>query len=146
MKSLNNILSLVVVAGLFTFMDCGSGGNETAKDKAMKLLMSKTWTVESATVPSSTATEESDWQNFTVKFSNTYMTTAGHPTGASYVWPSGTYTLSDDGKTISRSDGVDITVITLTESAFSVTFTVPAGTVLGGRVAALDGDYTFNMK
>ena len=76
MKSLNTVLSLVVVATLLTFIGCGGGSEETAKDKAMKLLTSKTWTVQSVTVPPSTATESADWQNFTVQFSNTNMTTA----------------------------------------------------------------------
>ncbi len=76
MKSLNTVLSLVVVATLLTFIGCGGGSEETAKDKAMKLLTSKTWTVQSVTVPISTATDDSMWQNFTVQFSNTNMTTA----------------------------------------------------------------------
>lgn len=145
MKNLKNIFCLVVVAGLF--MGCEKEGDpESAKDVAMKTLTSKMWAVNSVVVPLSTATDESDWQNFTVKFTETTMTTAGHPDGSSAVWPSGAYTLSADGKKITRVDGVEMTIITLNGTFFNSTFTVPTGTNVGGRIAELGGDYTFNMK
>jgi hypothetical protein len=145
MKSIQTILSLVVLAGLIGLVGCNGGDGETEKDRVLKLLK-KTWTYNSVVVPPQTATEGTDWVGFNVTFSDTNMTTGGHPTGATVIWPSGTFSLSDDGKRITRQDGVVMTITTLTENAFSVTFTMPAGTEISGRVQALDGDYTFNLK
>ena len=109
-------------------------------------MKSKTWTVSSVAVPVNTATESSDWVDFTVSFSDTNMTTAGHPTGAQVVWPSGTYSVSDDGKTITRGDGTVMQLNPVTETNFTAIFSMPPGTVIGARIAALDGEYRFNMK
>ena len=74
------------------------------------------------------------------------MVASGQATGASAVWPSTSYTVSEDGKTITRGDGVSMLFNPISETNFTSTFTVPDGTELGGRIAALGGDYTFNMK
>jgi hypothetical protein len=146
MKTLKTLLFSAALAGLFILSGCPNSSEESDHDKAMKLLTSKTWTLNSVVIPPNTATTEDDWAGFTVSFTSTNMSTNGHPTGASAVWPSGSYTLSEDGKTITRSDQVVMTILTLTETSFNTTFTVPVGTEIGGRIEALDGDYTFNMK
>ena len=147
MKILKTIFFLFAVGGLLTFIGCSKESDlESAKGLAMKNLISKMWTVNSLVVPPGTATDESEWQSFTVKFTETTMTTAGYPTGSSAVWPSGAYTLSAEGKVITRADGVVMTVITLNETAFTTTFMVSSGTHVGGRIAELGGDFTFNMK
>ncbi len=146
MKTLKTLLLSAALMGLFVLSGCPGDSEESDYDKAMKLLASKTWTLNSVVVPPQTATIPDDWVNFTVSFTSTNMSTSGHATNASAVWPSGSYTLSQDAKTITRSDQVVMTILTLTETSFNVTFTVPAGTEIGGRIEALDGDYTFNMK
>lgn len=138
---------VMAFAVLATFQNCGGKDDESAKDKAIRLLTEKTeWTVQSVNVPANTATTSSEWASFKISLTKTNMACSGHPVGAQAVWPSGPYTVSDDGKTITRSDNVAMSVLELTETAFRVTFSVPDGTELGGRIAALDGDYTFNMK
>jgi len=140
-------LGVFALAALITFQNCGGDEEESAKDKTINLLTSKTnWTVQSVSVPAGTATTSSEWSTFTVSFTKSNMTCAGWPAGAQAVWPSGSYTVSDDGKTITRADGVAMSILELTETSFRVSFEVPAGTELGGRIAALGGDYTFNMK
>jgi len=130
-----------------TFQNCGGDDDESAQDKTIRLLTEKTeWTVQSVSVPSNTATSSAEWASFKLSFTKTNMTCSGHPAGAQAVWPSGPYTVSDDGKTITRSDDVAMSVLELTETAFRVNFAVPEGTELGGRIEALDGEYTFNMK
>ena len=75
------------------------------------------------------------------------MTTASHPTGAQAVWRSGSYTVSSDGSSITRqSDNVIMLLNPISDTNFTAIFTVPPGTDLGSRIAALDGEYTFNMK
>ncbi|MDZ7608666.1 MAG: hypothetical protein U5K79_24470 [Cyclobacteriaceae bacterium] len=141
------LLGVIALAVLVTFQNCGDKDNESAKDKTIRLLSDKTeWTVQSVSVPAGTATTSADWLAFKLSFTKSNMTCSGHPVGAQAVWPSGGYTVSDDGKTITRSDAVAMSVLELTETAFRVNFAVPDGTELGGRIAALDGEYTFNMK
>ena len=147
MKTLLQFLSLLLAASFLLLYACGGEKDkETEKELAQNLLISKTWQINSVTVPTATATESSEWVSFTVSFSNTNMTTSGHPAGAEAVWPSGSYTLSDDGRTITRSDGVAMHISTLTETSFSVYFNVEGIELGSGRTLALSGDYSFNMK
>lgn len=141
------ILSIAAIALLVTFQNCG--GSDEPDDPATitkNILMSKTWTVGTVNVPASTATTSDQWANFTVRFNANDMVTSGHPTGASAVWPSTTYTVSADGKSVSRGDGVSMLLNPITANNFTAIFTVPQGTEIGGRIEALGGDYTFNMK
>ena len=140
-----NIFALVV---LLVFQNCPGSDPESPKDVTTNILTSKTeWTVSSVNTPLNSATDDDMWINFKVSFTKTNMTITDHPTGASAVWPSGAYTVSEDGKTITRqSDGVVMSLNPITETNFTARFTVPDGTNIGGRIAELGGGYTFNMK
>ena len=140
------LLTIFVFALLLVIQNCGDKNEEDPKQVTINILMTKTWTVSSVSVPVSTATESSDWIDFKVAFSETNMTTSDYPTGSQAVWPSGTYSVSDDGKSITRADGVVMQLNPITETNFTAIFTVPDGTEIGGRIAALDGEYRFNMK
>lgn len=148
MKNLQlTLLTISAFSFLLVFQNCGDKKkDEEPKQVTINILKAKNWTVSSVNVPVNSATESSDWTNFTVSFSDTNMTTSGHPVGASAVWPSGAYTVSEDGKSITRADGVVMQLSTISESNFTSIFTVPDGTEIGGRIAALGGEYTFNMK
>lgn len=147
MKKLSiSILSILALVAIILFQNCNGNNDENAMERTFRILQSKTWTVSSVVVPASSATEDSDWANFTVTFSASDMTTGGHPTGAQAVWRSGTYSVGEDGKTITRADGVVMTLNPISEENFTAIFTVPEGTELGSRIAALDGEYIFNMK
>jgi hypothetical protein len=139
------ILSIAVVAMAIAFQNCDNKDEPSDQEVAQNLLMSKTWTVSSVSVPAGTATLDAEWANFNVKFNAGDMVTNGHPTGAEVVWPSTTYTLNTAGTSITRGDGVSMTITTLTENSLSVNFQMPVGTEIS-RVAALDGDYTFNLQ
>jgi len=140
-------LGMTVLAVLVTFQNCGDKNNESAKDKTIRQLTEKTeWTVQSVSVPANSATTSAEWTSFKLSFTKSNMTCSGHPVGAQAVWPSGPYTVSDDGNTITRSDDVAMSILELSATAFRVNFAVPDGTELGGRIASLDGEYTFNMK
>ena len=76
----------------------------------------------------------------------TTMTTSGHAAGTEAVWPSGGWTMSEDGTSISRSDGVEMSIVTLNQTNFKVTFIVSEETNISGRIAALDGDYMFDLE
>ncbi|MCK5280451.1 MAG: hypothetical protein KAK04_17975, partial [Cyclobacteriaceae bacterium] len=101
------LLSIFAIVAILVFQNCGGSDPDTPKDITTNILTSKAeWTVSSVNVPVNSATESSEWLSFKVSFTKTNMTTSGHPTGAQAVWPSGTYTVSEDGKSITRQDGV----------------------------------------
>lgn len=147
MKKLSfTIFGFLAIFALILFQNCKGDDEETAQEITLKKLQSKSWTVSSVVVPSNTATEDSDWLSFAVSFSASNMSTSGHPSGAQAVWPSGTYTVSEGGNAVTRSDGVLMTLNPISDANFTAIFTVPAGTEINGRIAALDGEYRFNMK
>ena len=149
MKRINTIFFGLAIFGLAGLINCGGDSEPTPKEKTIQMLTAKTkWTLNSVIVPAQTATIADDWANFNVSFTQTSMTTAGYPSGASAVWPSGSYSVSEDGKTITSTAapaGWVLQISTLTDLAFNSTVTVPDG-VETGRIEALDGDYSFNMK
>jgi len=149
MKKISFALLGALIVGLFlTFQNCGGGSDPDPNAEARELLMSKSWSYSSVNTPDNTATIGSDWDNFSVQFGESNMTPTGHATGAEAVWPSTSYTVTNDGKTISRGDGVEMLVTTLSETNLVVVFTLSGGNEIGGgsRIAALDGEYTFNLK
>lgn len=141
-----SIFSIALIVTLLLFQHCKKDNGESDQDVTINKLKSKEWVVNSVNVPASTATLSSDWDNFKMSFTATQITTSGHPALARAVWPSGSCTVSEDGKSITRHDGVVMHLNSVTETGFTVTFAVPPGTDTGGRIAALDGEYTFNMK
>ncbi len=54
--------------------------------------------------------------------------------------------MNEAGTSITRADGVVVSISSLTATRFIVSFTVPEGTVIDGRIAALDGDYIFDLE
>lgn len=140
------LLSFAAVAVFLTFQNCGGTEEKTEKEVNEEFLMSKTWVYSSVTTPDNTATIGSDWANFSVQFNGTSMVANGHATGAEVVWPSSTYTVSEDGKTITRGDNVAMLITSISETNLNVVFTVSGGQEIGGRIAALDGEYAFNLK
>ncbi|MCC5930777.1 MAG: hypothetical protein JJU28_16150 [Cyclobacteriaceae bacterium] len=150
MKYVKLITLITVIAGFVVFNGCGGSGGDDPSVREINtgILTSKTWTVNTVTVPAGTATEGSAWNNFTVTFNPTNMTTTNHPTGAEVVWPTGiTWTFKDDeARVIVRGDGVDMTINTISESSLVLTFTMPDNTQIAGRTAGLGGQYTFNLR
>ena len=140
------LIFISLICALLIFQNCSDSDGASEKDVTERILQSKNWEVASVMVPNNTATESDDWVNFMVSFTGTNMTASGHPSGAEVVWPSGSYTVSEDGKMITRGDGVLMNLTSISELSFTASFSLPEGTVIGGRIAALDGDYVFNMK
>jgi len=136
-----------MISSLLVFQHCSDSSDEPSdKEVTEEILRSKSWSAASVNVPANTATENDDWINFGVSFSETNMNTSGHPTGAEAVWPSGTYTVSEDGNSITREDGIIMSLSNISENGFSTSFSVPEGTHIGGRIAALNGPYVFIME
>jgi hypothetical protein len=148
MKKTNLILSIFLLMSI-PLMNCDNGDDpKSIKEERTEYLVNKTgdWSLKSISVPANSATVESDWTNFNVSATASTITTSGHATGAEAVWPGGGWTMNEEGTSITRSDGVVMTILALTETSFNVTFTVPEGTEINNRIAALDGDYRFDLQ
>lgn len=139
-------LVFFAISSIFFFQNCKKNDSNPVEVNTNKLRAQTVWIVSSVNVPLNSATLDSDWDSFTVSFTETHMTTSGFPIGTQAVWPSGTYELTD-GSIITRDvDGVVMTLNPITENNFTAIFHVNEGVVLSGRMAALHGEYIFNMK
>ena len=137
---------------LIGFNNCGEDDppppDPSQKEINTGFLVNKSggWTLKSITVPVTSATTEDQWVDFKLSVTTSTMTTSGHATGATAVWPSGGWDMDDSGKTIKRADDVVMSILTLTATSFRVSFSVPDGTEIDGRIASLDGDYIFDLE
>ena len=148
MNKLNLFLSLIILISI-SLTNCDNGDDpQSIKDERTGYLINKTgnWSLKSINVPVNSATTENEWTNFNLAVTTSTMTTSGHAPGAEAVWPTGDWTMNEGGTFITREDGVVMSIITLTQTYFSVTFTVPDGVELSGRMAALDGEYLFELE
>ena len=149
MKTVKYIFLVLILAFFsISLYNCGGDDPKSKKEELTEYLVNKStgWSLKSIVVPLSSATTEDQWVGFKLTVSSNTMSTSGHATGAIGVWPTGGWTMDENGRTITRADGVVMSIITLTAINFSVSFTVPDGTEIGGRVASLDGDYIFNLQ
>lgn len=154
MKNIKYILlNLFLAVFIISFNNCEDKKTPepdlTTKEIKTGFLVNKSngWSSKSMTVPSISATTEDQWEDFKLSVSASTMSTSGHATGANAVWPSGGWEMSEDGNTITRtSDDVVMSVLTLTATSFRVSFTVPDGTEINGRITSMDGDYTFDLE
>ena len=157
MKTIRNILlSVCLTIFIISFNNCNEEDPTvpvtdpipTTKEINSGFLVNKSngWSLKSITVPTISATTEEQWVDFKLTVSSGTMPTSDQATGANAVWPTGAWEMSENGKSIKRNDQVVMTVLKLTETEFSVSFTVPDGTEINSRTASLDGDYTFDLE
>lgn len=148
MKNLRSIILLTaLISALFVFQNCSkSDDTPSAREVTENILKSKSWEAASVIVPDNTATDSDDWMDFKVSFTSTTMTTSDHANGAEAVWPSGAYTVSEDGKSIARGDGIVMSLANVSDSGFTASFSMPEGTEINGRIESLDGEYIFTMR
>jgi hypothetical protein len=149
MKIIRNILIISLTLFALCFSNCREKTPEpTQKEIKTDFLINKTngWSLKSISVPITSATTEGQWVDFKLLVSASTMSTSGHASGANAVWPSGGWTMDENGNAITRADGVVMSVLTLTATSFRVSFTAPEGTAINGRLASLDGDYIFDLE
>ena len=146
MKKVSNLLAALVFASLVIFMSCGGGGDDPApsigETTANNLL--GTWNVSGA--PTYGGDVEGDWTGFTLTISNVAegaddvwggdFSVSNIPDGYGQVWGgnatatsvSGSWTFSSatNVTTATRSDGVSITSIQVSETDLGFGFNVPS--------------------
>ena len=94
--------------------------------------------MSSITLDGADATSNFDGLVLTIKSDKTYSTNGSYDP----VWPSsGSFTFGSDINTLTRDDGVSMT-ISVSETSLTITFTYADS---GGRIDALPGDYVFSF-
>lgn len=146
MKYLKLLVISTIICSLIIVEACDRKKQEDKtliKERTDFLVNKATWTAQIVDVPANSATTPDDWEGvFTVRFSETNMTTSNAPTGATAVWPSGQWSFKDENADIIvRGDGIEMTVLTITENSFQVQFTYNPG----GRTNTIEGPYTFDF-
>ena len=151
-KSIKGLFLACTCATLLIFANCGGGGGDdpvaapTAAQKNATLL-DGTWKLNSVT---NEGNPRDEWTGFTLTLSldddfagGTY-TASGIPAEDTdkLVWStSGTFTASSDLTTLTRNDGIVMTLV-VSETALNLSFTVPES---GGRVDGFTGAWVFKM-
>lgn len=151
MKTLLFILGgLMFTASSIGIFSCRPVDTQSLKEELTEHLTAKPWALESIDIPPNTVTTPDDWDGFGLDVLPTRMNTSGHAPGGMPVWPSGDWVLAEDGKTITREDGVVMNVRELTATSLVVTFVhndgADGGAGTDGRIASLNGEYTFRLK
>ena len=140
---MKRIFSVGMLAMLFLVGACG-GSDEpslTEKQKIEALLTSASWKVQAVKIDG--VNETSSFPGLTLKFSSTSFTV----TNGAVVWPSsGTWSFTDEtAKKINRSDGVELTLVTVSETALVIRFSWDQSTLGEGRLASVEGEYEFTF-
>ena len=154
MKLIKGILSVSLIFALMLIYSCGDNGGgdeETQKEARTKILTEKEggWSMSSINVPAGTVFDgsEADWVGVGVTFTSTNMNSTNIPADGEKVWPaSSSWTMNDEGTTITRGDGVVMTFVgNPSETQVVFSFTLPDGTTIG-RVQSLEGEYTVTLN
>jgi hypothetical protein len=141
------IVQAVVALTLATFLvlaGCDGGDppvpEETEVEKATKLLTG-TWSVQSVTVDGTDRT--SVYKDVRISFNGSTLTA----TNGGVVWPaSTTWRFGDEtAKTITRGDGLTISVNELTSNKFVAALTWTRATLGGGRTESISGQHVFTF-
>ncbi|NOT76694.1 MAG: hypothetical protein HOP08_17335 [Cyclobacteriaceae bacterium] len=138
-KVYTTILIAIVTIGMLSISGCKDNG-PSALDVRTKALTASGWKVNAVTIDGVDRTAQH--ASMTLTFSASEYTT----TNGGFVWPaSGTWAFAGaDATIITRSDGVEITVVELTDASLKLSFAW-TGTYQQGRVSSLRGNHIFSF-
>jgi hypothetical protein len=141
---MKTIIKLIVLLGIGAAQACDSAetpSTQTEKERVLELLKGSAWKAQTVEVDN---TDQSDlFENFTLTIAPTSFTSSN----GSPVWPtSGTWSFTNETATrISRSDGVEVRIIGVTESELILELNWSETTLGGGRTASIEGVHTFTL-
>ena len=147
MKYFRSLIFFTFSLGALMLISCGDDDDasvaddpteQTEEEKQLESLSASAWTMSSITLDGADVTTNFSGLVLTIKSDKTYSTNGSYDP----VWPSsGSFTFGSDLNTLTRDDGVSMT-IAVSETSLTVTFTYADS---GGRIDALPGDYVFNF-
>jgi hypothetical protein len=148
MKHLRSFIFFTFSLGALMLISCGDDSDDpvtedpltesTEEEKQLESLSASAWKMSSITLDGADVTSNFDGLVLTINSDKTYSTNGSYDP----VWPSsGSFTFGSDINTLTRDDGVSMT-ISVSETSLTVTFTYADS---GGRIDALPGDYVFSF-
>lgn len=148
-KQILNSLTTAFFLSLIIFISCGGnddGPSGPSDAEVQFALLAKTWTVTSATADSNPV---DGWTDLTITFggtatAGTFRTNGQQPDGTTLVWPaSGSWTFAseDNVNTITRNDGVEIS-IAVDDTRATLNFTIVDNS---GRTDIVEGAWRFEL-
>ncbi len=147
MKYFRSLIFFTFSLGALMLISCGDDDDasvaddpveQTEEEKQLESLSASAWTMSSITLDGADVTTNFSGLVLTIKSDKTYSTNGSYDP----VWPSsGSFTFGSDLNTLTRDDGVSMT-IAVSETSLTVTFTYADS---GGRIDALPGDYVFKF-
>lgn len=135
------LFAFAMVASLLIISGCKKEDPLPEVERIKTLLAANTWRVQSVVVDG--VNQNNLFTGLTLSFTATnYSTTNG-----GLVWPaSGTWLFKDDtGKTILRSDGLEITLEDVTETTLKLSLNRAGGTLGKGRSQSVAGKHVFTF-
>ena len=148
MKKSTYFLGLIVLALLVTFSNCKKKGEDEKTAEELRLeLMARTWNVTNATLDGTNVTTDYSGMTLTFTTSKGYSVSGGDFTP---VWPaSGTFdfaSASNVNQFTRQPDNVDVTIVSITETNMTLSFTFATTGRKAGRTTGVDGDYVFDFS
>ncbi|MBT5505940.1 MAG: hypothetical protein HOK17_02210 [Flammeovirgaceae bacterium] len=147
MKHFRSFIFFIFSIAAMMLISCGDDDDgsvaddpaeQTEEEKQLESLSASVWTMSSITLDGADATSNFDGLVLTIKSDKTYSTNGSYDP----VWPSsGSFTFGSDINTLTRDDGVSMT-ISVSETSLTITFTYADS---GGRIDARPGDYVFSF-
>ena len=147
MKYFRSLIFFTFSLGALMLISCGDDDDasvaddpteQTEEEKQLESLSASAWTMSSITLDGADVTTNFSGLVLTIKSDKTYSTNGSYDP----VWPSsGSFTFGSDLNTLTRDDGVSMT-ISVSETSLTITLTYADS---GGRIDALPGDYVFNF-
>jgi hypothetical protein len=139
-------LKLSVFSSIIALLLLAACGGDDPKPSAVEIvqqrLTSATWLLETVTVDGSNQTEL--YEGLTLTFTKSgYTSTGGEP-----VWQaSGLWSFTDEtALNILRDDGVNLTIVTLTDATLSIKLIWNDTTLGTGRSSSIAGEYVFTFR
>lgn len=136
------LIILLIFSGLSFLQSCGGKGSDPSPADQMKtILISGTWNLQSASVDG--VDKSSVYPGLTIKFTDTNFTT----TNGRVVWPAtSTWQFADaTGKSITRGDGLAISIDEATTSKLILKFNWNQNTFGSGRASSVKGQNVFTF-
>ena len=147
MKYFRSLIFFTFSLGALMLISCGDDDDasvaddpteQTEEEKQLESLSASAWTMSSITLDGADVTTNFSGLVLTIKSDKTYSTNGSYDP----VWPSsGSFTFGSDINTLTRDDGVSMT-ISVSETSLTITLTYADS---GGRIDALPGDYVFSF-
>ncbi|MEM1406044.1 MAG: hypothetical protein AAGG59_04670 [Bacteroidota bacterium] len=152
MKKISYLLSLVVLAGVFTMVGCGDDDDDSLTLEQQQLqFLEGTWSVGSSddvSLDTNTGTT-GDWSNFSINFQSNGSVVVNGESDDVEVFSVDSYTVS--GTQVNSFtvifDGTDEVIVTRggSDNEMLMTFTITDDNPLGARTQGISGAWIFDL-